>query len=496
MSSPRDNLPQSWIVKSLGDVLDIQGGSQPPKAEFIYEPAEGYIQLLQIRDFGEKPVPTFVPQNRVTKFCRKDDVLIARYGASLGRIVTGLEGAYNVALAKVIVDEHLFFKRYLFYLLQTSVLQTPLKMISRSAQNGFAKHEIAHAQLPIPPLNEQKRIVAKIEELFTELDAGIASLHTAQAQLKTYRQSLLKHAFEGQLTAAWRETHAAELEPVATLLQRIRAERQTRYEDELKQWQKRGTANKRKPSPQKDLPPLTPDDLTTLPQLPSTWAWVKFDEVVSVKSNLTDPLEYVNLPHIAPDNIEKEKGQLLEYRTIGQDKVTSPKHYFYKGQIVYSKIRPYLSKLIIAPFDGLCSADMYPLETELLTKYLFYLMLSKYFVDKASNSGSRTILPKINQNELGIIPVPICSLKEQQEIIDYLEQRLSILYELEQTITTALQQAGALRQSILKKAFAGRLVPQDPPRRSGGSAARPHPHQPGELSCLFNEELVINLTGF
>jgi len=143
--------PKGWVFEKLGKVMDVKGGSQPPKTEFIYEPQEGYVQLLQIRDFGDKPVPTYVPKKMVTKFCDVEDVFIARYGASLGRILTGKTGAYNVALAKTIFDPRLLFGRFVFYLLKTSVLQTPLKMISRSAQNGFAKHEIAHAVLPIPP---------------------------------------------------------------------------------------------------------------------------------------------------------------------------------------------------------------------------------------------------------------------------------------------------------------------------------------------------------
>ena len=198
-------LPNSWRVIPLGDFATVQGGSQPPKKVFIFESKQGYVRLLQIRDFGKKPVPTYVPQNRVTKFCEKDDILIARYGASLGRIVTGMEGAYNVALAKVIADPDVIERRYLFYMLQTQTFQTPLKMISRSAQNGFNTGEIYPICFPIAPLSEQRRIVARIEELFSRLDAGVAALRYAKAQLQRYRQSVLSAAVTGQLTQAWRE---------------------------------------------------------------------------------------------------------------------------------------------------------------------------------------------------------------------------------------------------------------------------------------------------
>ncbi|PLX99281.1 MAG: hypothetical protein C0623_09370 [Desulfuromonas sp.] len=199
--------PSGWKVVQLGDVIDIQGGSQPPKSNFIYEPKDDYVRLLQIRDFGKKPVPTYVPRNKVTKFCEKDDVLIARYGASLGRILTGMEGAYNVALAKTIFDKEIIFPKYLFYLLQTPLFQTPIHMISRSAQNGFNKGEIYPIEIPIAPLEQQKRIVAEIEKQFSRLDEAVANLKRVKANLKRYKASVLKASVEGKLTEEWRKQH-------------------------------------------------------------------------------------------------------------------------------------------------------------------------------------------------------------------------------------------------------------------------------------------------
>lgn len=143
-------LPESWCYQYFGEILDVQGGSQPPKSTFVFEPTPGYVQLLQIRDFGCKGLPTYVREDDVTKRCQHDDILVARYGASLGRIVTGQAGAYNVALAKVIFDRGVFLGRCLFYLLQTPFFQTPLHMISRSAQNGFNKGDLSDIILPVP----------------------------------------------------------------------------------------------------------------------------------------------------------------------------------------------------------------------------------------------------------------------------------------------------------------------------------------------------------
>src|SRR5205807_6803743 len=104
--------------------FDIQGGTQPPKTRFIYEPRTGYVRLLQIRDFGDKPLPTYVPRNELLKTCRTEDILIGRYGASVGRICTGLEGAYNVALVKVIIPS-ILFRGFVHLLLQSDWFQRP-----------------------------------------------------------------------------------------------------------------------------------------------------------------------------------------------------------------------------------------------------------------------------------------------------------------------------------------------------------------------------------
>jgi type I restriction enzyme, S subunit len=154
---------------------------------------------------------------------------------------------------------------------------------------------------------------------------------------------VLKKAFEGELTRRWREPQT-DLPDAGGLLEQICKEREGTA---------KATGKKMKPAKS-----LTEEELEELPRLPEGWFWVKFSEACNIKSNLVSPEGYKSYPHIAPDNIERETGQLLQYRTIEEDKVFSPKHFFYKGQIIYSKIRPYLNKLIIAPFDGLCSVDM------------------------------------------------------------------------------------------------------------------------------------------
>ena len=157
--------------------------------------------------------------------------------------------------------------------------------------------------------------------------------------------------------------------------------------------------------------------------LPKSWEWVRFFSVVDIATNLVRPEEYADYMHIAPDNIEKATGTLFECHTVQQDKVSSPNHLFYKGQIIYSKIRPLLRKAVIAPFDGLCSADMYPLNTAINRKYFLKYMLSDAFnLQVATAMSSRVKMPKINQDELSKILIPIPPMQEQERIVSKIEE--------------------------------------------------------------------------
>lgn len=165
-----------------------------------------------------------------------------------------------------------------------------------------------------------------------------------------------------------------------------------------------------------------------LGRVPDNWDIIKFGRCISIKSNLVPPESYYDYPQIAPDSIEKNSAKLLIYKTVRESGVISWNHLFFKGQIIYSKIRPLLNKVIIAPFDGLCSADMYPIETDNNSKYIVYIMLSDYFLTQvALLTENRVKMPKINQNELSGIMIALPPIKEQQQIADYLDKKCSAI---------------------------------------------------------------------
>ncbi len=475
-----NDLPPTWRLEELGSVMDVQGGSQPPKAQFKYEPSKGYVRLLQIRDFGDKPVPTYVPERSVTKFCKKDDVLIARYGASLGRIVTGHEGAYNVALAKTIFDERLFVKRFIFYLLQTAIFQVPLSMISRSAQNGFARHEIAHINLPVPPLPEQMRIVAKIEELLSELDKGVESLTTALEQLKAYRKSLLKAAFEGKLTEDWRARNADKIESPEALVARIKKEREEYYKAAVEgwhiaiaKWRAGGESGSRpsKPKALKDYPSEFHDLRIVLPELPRGWVWSHLgwcsmgpEYGTAAKSSKSGAVPVIRMGNLQNGHIDwhdlvytSDEQEIEQYSLRPGDvlfnRTNSPelvgKTSIYKGE------RPAL-------FAGYL-VRVNQIESIALGKYLTYFLGSPIAREHGNTVKTDGVnQSNINGTKLQEYPCPFCTIFEQEEIVRILDAKLESADIMEAEIEAGLARANALRQSVLRRAFSGQLVAQDP----------------------------------
>lgn len=291
--------------------------------------------------------------------------------------------------------------KLVYYYLQTNAFFYSFMKERHGLIGGVTVGTLKNIPFPLPPtVAEQQRIVNRIETMFEKLDQAQEKAQSVLGSFETRKAAILHKAFTGELTANWRKEN--------------------------------GVADE-------------------------SWEEKRFDEVADIKSNLVDVAEYQDFPHIAPDNIEKKTGVLLEYHTVAEDKVKSGKHRFYAGQILYSKIRPYLSKVVVVDFDGVCSADMYPIEAKGDTRFLWYQMLSNEFLDRASNSGSRSVLPKINQKELSVIPMRTCSLPEQQEIVRILDTILKKETRAKEAAQTVLEQIALLKKSILARAFRGEL---------------------------------------
>ena len=372
-------IPRNWRLIKQSDICKLDNGQKLSDISFPY------IDVKYLRGISKAKMVDS------GNYVEKSSLIILVDGENSGEVFIVPENGYMGSTFRLLkLNNNIINTKFLRYFIETK------KEIYKTNKQGSAiphlnKKLFNEMLFPLPPLDEQQRIVDIIESLFSKLDKAKALAQNIIDNYGLRRSAILHKAFTGELT----DTNL---------------------------------------------------NITD------------FSEVANIKCNLVSPKDYLNYPHIAPDNIEKKTGRLTSYHTVAEDKVISNKHRFYPGQILYSKIRPYLSKVIVAEFDGLCSADMYPIESKGSMKYMWYYMLSDEFLNQASNAGSRTLLPKINQKELSKIKVPICKLEEQKEIVRILDSLLAKEQRTKELAEQVINEVDLMKKAILARAFRGELV--------------------------------------
>ena len=201
-------IPNDWIISILGNVMRFSGGSQPPRSTFKFEETEGYIRLIQTRDYRTDKYKTYVEKSVVKKTCLKDDIIIGRYGPPIFQLFKGLEGAYNVALIKAIPNEKMVDKNYAWYYLNRRDLRAYLESLSQRSggQTGIEMDKLKKYPFPIPPLKEQKKIAA----ILSTWDKAIEQTTNLIEQLKTRKKGLMQQLLTGKtrinsFTDEWKE---------------------------------------------------------------------------------------------------------------------------------------------------------------------------------------------------------------------------------------------------------------------------------------------------
>ena len=367
----------------------------------------------------------------------------------------------------------------------------------------LTKRALVSIPVPLPPLNEQHRIVDRIEALFDEIDRGVESLRAAKRAIGLYRQSLLNAAFEGRLTADWRAKNPDKLESPDALHVRIRAERESCYEAALgvwerdvAEWKERGEVGRKpaKPKAPKRCPPDSTGKLV-LPELPHGWVWSQLGQSSSgpeygtaAKSSTQGEVPVVRMGNIQNGRIDwsdlvytsdqeeiarysLQRGDVLFNRTNSPELVGKTAIYRGERPAVFAG---YLVR--VNQIDQLASG---PYVAHFLNSPLAREYGKSVKTDGVNQSN-------INGTKLQEYPFPFCSPTEQAEIVRVLDERLEAVDSLQAEIDANLAHADALRQSILKQAFSGRLVPQDPAdepahallariraRHNGDAAAKP-----------------------
>ena len=305
----------------------------------------------------------------VFKLIDLENVATSRVGLSP---YTGIVSPAYIVLSKQSKAKDLVVRYSMYHFLSMWQREIFNQMGDNGVRSSLNTKELLNIPHPFPSIYEQKRIVTFLDAQCAEIDAVLEKTRASIEEYKKLKQAVITQA----------------------VTKGIRGDR-----------------------------PMKNSGIEWIGDIPAEWSLVPFSKFARVSANLVNPSDYQDYLQVSPENIEKDSGKLLPCKTVSEVGVESWNHFFHKGQILYSKIRPKLNKVCIAPFDGLCSADMYPIDTDNISKFVVYTILSNDFNQQvAMITENRVKMPKINQKELSkIIVVLPANRMEQQEIVDYLD---------------------------------------------------------------------------
>ena len=395
-------LPQGWVECVLGDVLYLQNGYAFNSKDYC----DNGICVIRISDIQNNKVNT----KNAVKYNKMDigkcyivengDFLLAMSGATTGKTGVYCEKSPAYLNQRVgnlkIYSQKVLCQKYRNYYIMYKRFAIEKKAYG-GAQPNISKQMIESLRLLLPPLNEQRRIVEKIEEEFGKIDEGVEKLRFALEQIKQYRQAVLKSAFDGKLykTTEWKEKTLGQI--------------------------------------------LTP----------------RRERITPNKHN--GELPFIGMDCIMPNSLKIHNSYKLK-------DTKSVAFVFYKNDVLYGRMRSYLNKVWQATFDGASSAEfiVFPENKQITSGFLKYLLHQQTFVKYATRnaSGDR---PRVKfEADLAEYKIKLPKIDEQNLIVEKIENAFSIVEDLNKIIRQNLDKAEQLKQSILKKAFEGRLVPQDP----------------------------------
>jgi type I restriction enzyme S subunit len=409
---------KDWIEVELGEICDFKGGGTPSKSNPDYW--NGNIPWASIKDIkGDLLTKTqdFISEdglnNSSANIAEPDEIIIGTRINPGRPIITKIRTAVNQDL-KIIKPKINVSTNFLFYSFK-NLENAILKVSSGTTVLGINLTNLRQINFPLAPLPEQRAIVAKIEQLFSELDNGIQNLKTAQRKLTLYRQAVLKKAFEGGFTEQWRKEKGLENEFSLISLKNVIEK------------PKYGTSKK------------CSSEIVGTPVL----------RIPNIRNNVVDSteLKYAVFEEDEISNLSLIEGDLLTIRSNGSVDIVG------RCAIITRKDTAYL-------YAGYL-IRLRPNQEKISSRYLLYCLNSHELrIQIESKSKSTSGVNNINSGELQSLFIPFCPLPEQNQIVQEIESRLSICDKVQEAITQNLQKAEALRQSILKKAFAGNLLTQ------------------------------------
>lgn len=439
------HIPDTWMVVELKDIGHIITGNTPPKKD-----AENYgnfIPFVKPPELNDKPI--IEAQDNLSKKGAKlarilppKSILVSCIGG-LGK--TGYNKvpiAFNQQINAIVFPEGID-PIFGFYYCQT-LKNWLYDCASATTLPIVNKTKFGKAPFPIAPLSEQHRIVSKIEELFTKLDAGVEALKKAKAQLNRYRQAVLKSAFEGKLTEEWRNSVAVKMEPASVILDTIKSDL----------W--KGKKN------------WHIDDQTMLPKLPENWEWTYvgfIGETITGNTPSKKKASYygdeypfykpsdLNSGYYVSNSIDGLSSAGMELARCAQEKST-----------LVTCIGATIGKTGFVRKKGAFNQQINGIipNESIISEYTYFVCNSPQFQSKIRQKASSTTLPILNKSKFQNLPFPVPPLHEQREIVQKLENQFAFIERIENDINSLFGKCIALNRKILSNAFQGKLVSQDP----------------------------------
>lgn len=484
---------EDWEICTISEVSEVLNGDRgknyPSRAHYV-QSGMPFVSAGNIGDNKKlRNELNFITEEkfellRAGKLQRNDIVYCIRGSIGKFAIIDFDQGAIASSLCIVRTNETVD-RNYFCYYLESPLCRLEInKFDNGTAQPNLSAKDFKRLELPLSSKSEQRAIVSKIEELFSDLDKGVADLKKAQDQLKVYRQAVLKKAFEGELTKGWREQQT-DLPHAEELLDQIKEERLKHYELKIEnwkqavdEWEENGKKGKKpsKPKHLKDPEKIEDGEIESYNNLPDSWLWSRLaNTVVDHSSDIVDGPFGSNLksteyqdegkPILRIQNIKSNKFIDKNIKYVSNEKYNFLKrHQFKPNDVIVTKLGDPLGLACRVPLDfmgGVIVADLIrirPSSSYINYDWLTLLINSIVIQSQFRKITKGTTRPRMNLTIMRNTIVPLPSYEEQHQIIQEIESRLSVCDKVEESITESLEKAEALRQSILRKAFEGRLL--------------------------------------
>jgi len=416
------DLPENWKWVRLGDLANINGGFAFKSTNYT---SEG-VRVIRISDFNEKG---FV-NDKIVRYPYDDslsqyvldlkNILLCMTGGTVGKslFITELDEKMVVNQRVATIKVNSVMPEYIYQVILAPITQKVIQDSKNSTNDNISMDAIKGFLIPLPPINEQKRIVAKIEELLPYVDryaAAYEKLEQFRAKFpEDMKKSILQYAIQGKLVEQRPEEGTGE-----ELYQQIQTEK--------RRLNKEGKIKK-----EKLLTEIVEDEFPF--DLPESWKWVRLGDCTGyaqTKEKISPKDIRGDMWSLDLEDIQKDTGAILVKTKASERKINGDKVVFRKGQVLYSKLRPYLKKILVAPDDGICTPELVPFDTYLVDEnYIAYVLKSPH-IDYVINSVTYGVkMPRVGTDTMINLLIPLPPLTEQKRIVAKLEEILPLCVRL------------------------------------------------------------------